>query len=293
MKFGVMAFNWEPFSYHLDLYEKIAVSAEEMGFDSFFVSDHFLRPFLGVEPHLVKRHATIEAYTLLSYIAAKTQTIRLGTCVTPLAMRNPAILAKTVSTLDNLSNGRFIFGAGTGDYETEFEAYGSYGLHKRVSKSIEAVQLMKRLWTEDVTDFSGEFFNVKGAVLEPKPVQRPNPPIWFGALHERMFRVTAELSDGWMPASSLGATPEFYEKNSRLIKSIAKPGKKITMSLMGYVVKDPSTSPLPPLGTEHEIGKVLEQYRVAGCEHVVAAFLPVEEYLDSMKKFCAEIVPSF
>lgn len=288
-----MAFNWEPFSYHIDLYEKIALSAEKMGFDSYFVSDHFLRPFLGVEPHLVKRHATIEAYSLLSYIAAKTHTIKLGTCVTPLTMRNPAQLAKIVSTLDNLSGGRFIFGAGTGDYEREFEAYSPYGLQRRVSRSIEAVKLMKKLWTEDVTDFSGEFFHVKGAVLEPKPVQKPGPPIWFGALHERMFRVTAELGDGWMPAPSLGATPEFYEKNSKLIRSMAKPGKKITMSLMGYVAEDPSISPLPPLGTMSEIGKAIEQYRSAGCEHVAVAFLPVEKYLDSLNKFCSEIVPSF
>ena len=288
-----MAFNWEPFSYHPELYEKIAVLAEEMGLDSFFVSDHFLRPHLGIEPHLIKRHATIEAYSLLSYIAAKTSTIKLGTCVTPLTMRNPAQLAKIVSTLDNLSEGRFIFGAGTGYYDKEFEAYSPYDLHRRVARSIEAVKLIKRLWTEDVVDFTGEFFSVKGAVLEPKPVQKPNPPIWFGALHERMFRVTAELGEGWMPAPSLGATPEFYEKNSKLIRSMAKPGKKITMSLMGYVVEDPSISPMPPLGTASEIGKAIEQYRSAGCVHVAVAFLPVEKYLDSLKRFCIEIVPSF
>jgi len=288
-----MTFNWEPFSYNLSLYERIAMSAEELGFDSFFVSDHFLRPFLAIGPGLVHRHATIEAYSLLSYIAAKTQTIKLGTCVTPLAMRSPPLLAKIISTLDNLSNGRFIFGAGTGDYEKEFEIYSPWDSQRRVSRSIEAIALMKKLWTEDITNFSGKFFNVKEAVVEPKPLQKPYPPVWFGAMHKRMFSVTAELGDGWMPARSLGATPEFYEKNSKIIKSMVKPGKKIVMSLMGYVVEHPSLAPLPPLGTGDEIGKVLEEYRAAGCEHVAVAFLPVTKYLDSMKKFCADIVPSF
>jgi alkanesulfonate monooxygenase SsuD/methylene tetrahydromethanopterin reductase-like flavin-dependent oxidoreductase (luciferase family) len=295
MKFGVLTPNWEPFSYNVKFYEEIATYAEKFEYDSFFVTDHYLRPFLEVEPNTIKRHATIEAWSLLAYITAKTEFIRIGSCVTPLPMRNPAILAKIISTIDNLSNGRVIFGVGAGYERREFEAYAHWEPPNiRVLKVKEALILMKKLWTEDIVDFEGKFFKVKRAVLEPKPVQKPHPPIWVGAMHEKMFHITVELADGWIPARSLGATPEFYAENSKKILSLAKKlGRKIMLGLMGYITDEGFSTPLPSLATIKDVKRILEQYKNLGCEYFIAVFFPIEKYITLMKKFRQEIIPSF
>lgn len=295
MKFAVICYNWEPFAYDLRIYEKVASAAEGLGYDAFFVSDHFIRPFLPVDQGTLKRQVTHEAWTLLSYVAAKTSTIRLGTCVTPLPVRYPPQLAKTISTLDNLSDGRVILGAGAGDDRNEMEMYSHFGTRKFLaSKSIEAIKLLNRLWTEDVVDFKGKFYRLSHAVLEPKPLQKPHPPVWTGAMGQRMVRATIELGDGWIPARSLGATPEFYEVNAKLIASeAAKLGRKVMLGLMGYVLGPGGVSPLPALGRFDEAAGVIERYSASGCEYLIAAFLPPENTVELAERFAKEIVPSF
>lgn len=295
MKFSVMCFNWEPFAYDLSVYERVATEAERLGYDSFFISDHFLRPFLGTSRENLRRHATHEAWSLLSYIAARTSTIRIGTCVTPLPLRHPPTLAKVVATVDHLSNGRVILGVGAGYVGTELTMYGTGESDaNRVTRSIESVRIIKKLWTKSYTDFSGKFFTMRRCVLEPKPVQKPHPPIWTGAMHERMIRMTAELCDGWIPARFLGMTLESYTANARAIKARASElGRKVTMGLMGHVLGRGAAAPGLNLGNFEQLPKVIEKYRAAGCEYLTVVLLPPEKTVELMKKLARDLFPSF
>jgi probable F420-dependent oxidoreductase len=174
------------------LVERMAVKAEELGYDTFLVTDHFM--LSGTNDHP-------DVWALLPYLAAKTNRIRLGTCVTPLTFRNPAILAKTIAVCDNLSNGRITLGAGFGWYQPEFEAFSRWeGPRERIAHSREALRLMLRLWEDEApVDFDGRFIRARGAVVGPKPLQKPHPPILWGGHLPMSLKTAAEYADGWMP----------------------------------------------------------------------------------------------
>lgn len=211
MKYGVATSGTTP----LEVLEKIAVRAEDLGYDYLLVTDHYMSP---------KSSSTLDAWTFLSYVAALTKKIRLGTCVTPIPFRRPAILAKMISTLDNLSGGRAILGAGAGWHRPEFEAYSTWlGDHDRVTFTSEALDLMIRLWTQSTAvDFTGRLVSASGALLEPKPIQKPHPPIWFGTLSKRMLRMCGRLGDGWLPVGprwigDMYPRPDEYSKMRQII----------------------------------------------------------------------------
>lgn len=172
--------------------EQMALKADEVGYDSFLVTDHFMLP---------DANNHIDVWSFLPYLAAKTQKIRLGTCVTPLPFRQPGILAKMISTTDNLSKGRVILGAGFGWFKPEFDGFSEWLQTKdRIGYSEEAIQLMIKLWTEkDPVNFNGKFLRSEGGVIEPKPVRKPYPPIWFGGHQSQSLRMAGQYGDGWMP----------------------------------------------------------------------------------------------
>lgn len=183
------------------LIERLAIKAESVGYDYMLVTDHFLLPN-------VNNHTDV--WSFLPYLAAKTSTIRLGTCVTPLPLRNPALMAKMIATTDCLSNGRIIFGVGFGWYKPEFEAYSEWlETKERVKFSREAFELMKLLWTKETpVDFNGRYVHAKGAIIEPKPIQKPYPPIWWGGHLSTSLRMAGKYADGWMPIG-----PRWFDEN--------------------------------------------------------------------------------
>ena len=174
------------------LIEKLAIKAEEVGYDYFLVTDHFMLP---------NANNHIDVWSFLPYLAARTSTIRLGSCVTPLPLRQPAMMAKMIATSDHLSNGRIIFGVGFGWYKPEFEAFSVWHENaERIQFAREAVEFIKRLWTEkDPIDFDGKYIHAKGAVVEPKPLQKPYPPIWWGGHLSISLRMAGRYGDAWMP----------------------------------------------------------------------------------------------
>ena len=296
MKFGICVYNWEPFSYTPKIYEELAQDSESLGYDSFFVTDHFLRPHAPKDLKL-KQNATIEAWTLLGYLAAKTKTIKLGTCVTPMPLRKPEILAKMVASVDILSEGRVILGVGAGWDRPEFEAYGQWHSDgERVEMTREGIELVKKLWTEDTVTYEGKFFKAKNVVLEPKPVQKGGPPIWLGAIHDKMLKLTADLADGWFPGRAVGATVEHYQQSIPKIKEEAKRiGRKepLLFSLMGYFVEPTASLALPAIGTMDKASEMIQKYKDLGCEYVAVMFFPVTKFKEMMKSFAKDIVPSF
>jgi probable F420-dependent oxidoreductase len=295
LKFGICTYNWEPFSYTPKIFGELAVEAEELGYDSYFVTDHFLRPHAPKEMK-IEQNATIEAWTLLSHLAAKTKTIKLGTCVTPMPLRSPAILAKLVSTVDILSEGRVVLGVGAGWDRPEFEAYGTWHTNaERVEMTREGIELVRRLWSEKIVNYDGVFFKAKDVVLEPKPIQKGGPPIWLGAIHDKMLKMTGDLADAWFPGRAVGATVEHYAYAVPKIKEASRNAGRNTpkLALMGYFSQPGEKLGLEGIGSIDKASEMIQKYRDLGCEYIAAMFAPITKFKEMMRSFAKNIVPSF
>ncbi len=173
--------------------------AEALGFHSAWVAEQIL----GSTPSL-------EPVELLTWASAVTARMRLGVAVLLTALRSPVHLAKSLGTLDHLSGGRLMAGVGLGGNSSIYPAFGITA-ERRAARFAEGIRLMKRLWTEPRVNFDGEYFKLRNASMEPKPVQKPHPPLWFGAHHPNALRRMVELGDGFMGAGSL-STAKFAEE---------------------------------------------------------------------------------
>src|SRR6266702_3220923 len=244
------------------LIEEAVVLADKLGFWGVVLPDHYMwGENRGGD-------STFETWTALTYLAAKTEKIRLGTLVTPIPFRPPGMLAKTVSTLDLLSNGRTILGVGAGWYQTEFEGYSEWKSNKiRVDKTREGVDLILKLWTQDKVDFEGKYYNAKGAVLDPKPVQKPHPPLLFGGIGPRMLRMAGEYADICM----IPAFPNVDNPKSRKIvmdeAHHRQRTEKISMADMAPFPRDPKSK-----YERKEYQKDVEEASEAGSKYFVTPF---------------------
>ncbi len=180
-----------------ELFEAVlaqAVLAEESGYDSVYVMDHFYQLAMIGQPS----ENMLECYTILSAIAARTKKVRLGAMVGGVTYRNPAFLAKVVSTLDIVSSGRAIWAIGAGWFEQEHDAYGfEFGsFTERFEKLEEALQIVKSMFVNEHTTFDGKWFHTKEAMNFPKPVQAGGPPVLIGGSGEKKtLRMVAQYAD--------------------------------------------------------------------------------------------------
>ena len=208
-----------------DNLKRVWVEADRLGFHSGWLFDHlFELPLFGPshEPWL-------ESWTVLSALSSETESLRLGVTVICVSYRNPAVLAKMSRTLDVISGGRFELGIGAGWAQTEHEAYGiTFGKpRERVERLEEAVTIIKKMWTEENPSFKGKYYSINGAVCEPKPIQRPRPPIWIGDGGEKLLlRVVAKHGDG---CNFMGLSLEEYKhKLAVLTKHCDSVGRRIS-----------------------------------------------------------------
>ncbi len=198
----------------------LAKAAEDSGFYSFTVSDHFFGPPQG---HEVPSH---DAWTTLALLVPQTKHIRLGTLCTSQSYRNPAHLAKIVASLDNASNGRIDLGIGAGWKESEYKAYG-YPFptaKQRVNQLKEAIQIINLLWTQEKPSFNGKYYKIKQTMFLPKPVQKPRVPIWVGStkLKAPMIEETvARYADGIDMGHEGTTIKDLIEKKER-VKTICE-----------------------------------------------------------------------
>lgn len=182
---------------------EVAQLAERLGYDSIWVYDHF---------HNVPRpahEAVFECWTTMAAISQLTSTIRLGQMVGCNSYRNPGVLAKITSNIDVISGGRLDWGIGAGWYENEYRSYGfDFPRPKdRIGMLEETVQIVRSMWTEAETTFSGQYYDMKRANCDPKPLQQPTPPIWIGGGGEQLtLRVVAKYAD----CSNFGGPPEMW-----------------------------------------------------------------------------------
>jgi probable F420-dependent oxidoreductase len=186
--------------------------AEELGFESAWTQE----AVLGVGPQL----GPIET---MSYAAACTERMRLGCVVFVSTLHSPVHLAKSVSTLDQLSRGRIEVGVGTGGKGRPFAAFG-VDPRRYVSRFTEGIALMKALWTEPLVTFDGEFWQLENAPMEPKPFQKPYPRLWFGGASEPALRRAVRLGDGFFGAGS-SPTAKFAEQVQIVRAALAEAGR--------------------------------------------------------------------
>src|SRR5574341_948191 len=189
----------------------VARKAEALGFSSLWVLDRLLWPVApaskypgnprGEMPGPMRN--TYDPLTVLSFVAAHTEKISLGTSVLVAADRSPAVTAKMIATLDALCGGRVIVGLGAGWSADEFVAVGR-GIEDRNQQADEFIEIVRRLWgAEEEIEFEGKYYRVPRSVFLPKPLQTPGPPIWIGGNSERALRRVAAYGDGWHPTSRM------------------------------------------------------------------------------------------
>ena len=180
---------------------EFAQAAESLGYQDLAVFDHVLGADASKHANWDRpyRHTDMfhEPFVLFGYLAAFTETIRMTTQILILGQRQTALVAKQAAEVDVLTGGRLRLGIGIGWNYVEYEALGE-DFHNRGRRSVEQIELLRALWTQDVVDFKGRYHQVSHAGINPRPVQQPIP-IWFGGGHERVVRRIGRLADGWFP----------------------------------------------------------------------------------------------
>ncbi len=217
LKFGVFlpfyAFQTKTPNEYYEQLKTIVLECENFGYDSVWLDDHLM----------YNNWTILEPWITLSALSALTHKIRLGTMVNCNAHRDPALLAKTAATFDVISNGRLEFGVGAGCQETEHLAYG-YSFPKanvRIKGLGEALEVITRLWTQEMANYQGEYYNLKDAVCEPKPLQKPHPPITVGGGGEKLtMKITAKYADRFDWGSL--STADDYRRKLDLLKEQCK-----------------------------------------------------------------------
>ena len=257
------------------LIRDVAVAAEEAGFYGFLSWDHYMLP---------DSSETLDAWSILSYLAGQTSRIKLGTVVTPLPFRPPSQLAKIVSSVDLLSGGRTILGVGAGWHRPEFDGFSEWlPTGKRVAQTSEALELITTLWEGGTSDFNGTYFSSKGAEILPSPVQKPHPPMWFGVKGPKMMELAALYGDGWIPTN---ITPSDYACGLQKLHEIRTDNgirEDIKGALQNFEVFTDASLCL----------ETICEYRDAGCEYYGPIWsYPPDEMISRIHWFAENVMSS-
>jgi probable F420-dependent oxidoreductase len=270
----------------------LASRAEELGFDSVWVHDHVFNvghvfDRIGGKPYY-------EPLTLLSFVAARTRRVRLGTSVLVLPYHNPIRLAKTAATLDVLSGGRLILGVGVGLIEKEIRVMGS-PFAERGAFTDEAIAVMRSLWTEDEPSFDGKYSRFAGMKFSPKPLQKPSIPVVIGGVSRAAIRRAARLGDGWQP---LGLSPEALGQGITTLREEARAGGRDVSKIPISIAMSLATSRFGrhALGTEpSEIVKNARAYASLGVETLVISANTGDpgEARSALEMVARDVLPAF
>jgi probable F420-dependent oxidoreductase len=268
---------------------KIASAAQELEFDSVWVSDHIIIP----DTHEGFGNVFYDPIVTLSYLASITKKIKLGTSVIILPYRNPVVFAKMVSTLDQLSDGRIILGIGAGWLEKEFQALG-IAFNKRGEMTDESLKVLKTLWTQESPSFTGKNFKFSDIKFLPKPIQKPYPPIWIGGGSDKAIERAVTYGNGWHPVS---LTPEKLKEKLFIVQELLRNQKKenFVISLRRNLeITDKEIDDHDTLrGSVEKIVRGLKEYKNIGVDHLLLHFLSgtSDGVLNAMKRFSKEIRP--
>lgn len=258
---------------------RVAVRAEELGYDSVWVLERLLWPVNPQEPYPaapdgklpVAYQNVLDPLETLTFVGAHTTRIRLGTSVLVLPYHTPIQLARRISTLDVLSGGRVEVGIGVGWSRDEFEAAGT-PFERRGALADEFLRALIDLWTRDPIAFKGEFYSIPESMVGPKPVQKPHPPIYIAGFGDYTFKRAARFGSGWNPAGIMSF--EALEASIKLLNEIAaREGRgpmEVVLRAFTVVFDQPSPNERrPAMGTLAEIREDIKRLRDAGVTCIV------------------------
>lgn len=304
--FGIAMRNFTAYPQLPDAKELVeyGVRMEELGFDSLWVWDHIL---LGVDPHF----PIIDALSLLTAVGARTKKIKLGTGILVLPLRNPVLLAKQLSSMDLLTDGRLLLGMASGWYKREFDSVG-VPFEKRGKIMDESLSVMNRLWTEPMVAWDSPPYNMKAGVMYPKPKRRV--PILIGGYVDRVLKRAAVAADGWL---TYFYTPESFTKSWKKVCDFAAEAGKDPATLMNanqlpimvgnsraavegpmnewlskewdYASWSESTKESAIMGTVDECVAQLKAHLSVGVQKLI--FVPYQYRPDQVEVIAKEIIP--
>jgi probable F420-dependent oxidoreductase len=264
----------------------IATEAEKEGIDSVWVLDRLLWPIKPQTPYVaspdgslpVEYQNVLDPLTTLTYVAAVTEQISLGTSVIDIFFQNPIVLSRRITTLDILSDGRVIAGLGIGWSKDEYEVSG-IPYKDKGTRADEYLQVLKKIWTDDVVEFKGQFYNIPASKIGPKPVQKPHPPILLGGFSPKTFSRIVNYANGWIGVAGFGPLEQLEQAINGLKESARKADKdpsKISIYMGSYptVLESPSNQIRTPMtGTIEQIGSDIEQIKAMGTDHIIFGHL--------------------
>ncbi|MCH7800400.1 MAG: TIGR03619 family F420-dependent LLM class oxidoreductase [Chloroflexi bacterium] len=268
MKFGVNLLNFGPGASPESLL-RWTTFAETLGYHMVMISDH-----IAVTPDVGGRYPAplYDPYTTLAWLAGQTSTIELGTTVIVVPYRSPILMARLGANIDQMSNGRFIFGIGVGWAQQEFAAL-NVNFEKRGPITDEYLAAIKTLWTNELASFSGEYVSFEDVRATPMPVQSPHPPIWIGGASPAAFRRTVEYGDGWHPIRLRAdwmrdvGVPKLKEMADRMGKPVPAICPRIKLRLTDNPVPDDDR--VAGVGTVDQVRGDLEILQELGAEYVL------------------------
>jgi probable F420-dependent oxidoreductase len=275
--------------------------AEQEGFDSLWVFERLLWPLNPQTPYPatpdgslpIEYQKVFDPLETLTYAAANTNKISLGTAVIDMLFHNPVILARRFATLDVLSEGRAIAGLGIGWSKDEYQA-SNIPYENRGKRADEFIQALKKIWTEDIVEFKGEYYNIPASKIGPKPIQNPHIPIYLGGFSPNTYsRIVNYDANGWL--GLVGGPLEYLENTIKTIKDIANKANKdpniFNIILLTYPdIDDAKNRPtnevkrFPLTGTIDQIGSDIKIIKDMGVEHIIFAynFIPSGRDVDNM-----------
>jgi len=239
----------------------------------------------------------LESVSTLAYAAGITKKLRLGVAVLIITQRDPVNLAKSLSSVDVLSNGRLIVGVGLGASTRYYPAYG-ISPEGRVARFRENLEIMKRLWTEDRVTLQGRFLQLENISMQPKPVQKPRPPIWFGGRAEAALRRAVELGDGFMGAGStpmsaflddIKKLPANFPKAKRLYLAFGDSLPRLREWFGAFYGKPEMADQVAVWGPAQRIADEIKRLGDAGITHVLLN--PVFDEEAQMERLAEEVLP--
>ncbi len=278
-----------------DVLEERFVRLEALGFDAAALPDHFVDWTNPSSPWF-------ESWTALTGLAAATTTIRIATCVTQIPFRNPAMFARQALTLDHVSHGRLEIGLGTGllgDPSYAMLGIPDWDAKERVARLVEYAEIVDRLLRDESSSYSGTYYRVDGAIMTPRPVQSPRPPITIGALGPVMMRHAARLADVWSSLSFLESFDDQVDETRRRVESmdeiLAASGRAPGTLLRSYTMFDAQARPRGGIYDCYESVDAFEEraQRILdlGMDEIVIYYPPDERQLPTFERIATDVLP--
>jgi probable F420-dependent oxidoreductase len=286
----------------------MAKTSEQEGFDSLWVFERLLWPLKPQTPYPATPNGSLpieyqnifDPIETLSFVAANTNKIALGTSIIDMLFHNPVVLARRFATLDVLSEGRAVCGLGIGWSKDEYQA-SNIPYENRGKRADEFIQALKKIWTEDIVEFKGEYYNIPASKIEPKPIQKPNIPIYLGGFSPRTFaRVVKYDTNGWL--GLIGGPLDYLENTIKAIKDKASKANKDQNNFKTILLTYPNVAEsqsksnasnmtsadesqrFPLTGTIDEVSSDLKRIKEMEVEHIIFGynFIPLGRDVDKM-----------